>query len=136
MGAIIRLVPARRGRAFEATDRLNRTFHLGDVRDGRSGRTPKRKKNPDQSLLQKGGGHTAATSSPHGAAQGLLKATGLLVWGPVGKPNTDTVYSQAWEHCWERENKPLSGSEKKSWESKHKNCKDHPPDVRLPFGNK
>lgn len=106
--------------------------------EGQAAHSPhqkKKKRNPDQSLLQKGS-HTAATGSPHGAAQGLLKATGLLVQGPVGKPNTDTVYSQVPEHCWERENKPLSGPEKKSRESKHKNCKDHPPDVRLPFGNK
>lgn len=72
---------------------------------------------PPQTLIKaccRREGHTAATSSPHGAAQGLLKATGLLLQGPVGKPNTDTVYSRAPEHCCERENKPLSGPEKKS----------------------
>lgn len=74
---------------------------------------PPPKKNPDQSLLQKGGAYSCNQLPPHGAAQGLLKASGLLLQGPVGKPNTDTVYSRAPEHCCEKENKPLSGPEKK-----------------------
>lgn len=95
---------------------------------GQAAHSPHKNIKTDQSPAAEGRGHTAATSSPHGAAQGFLKATGLLVQGPVGKPNTDAVCSRAPEHRWERENKPLSGPEKKSRESKHRNGKDHPPD--------
>lgn len=103
--------------------------------EGQAAHSPHQKTNLIKACCRREAAYSCNGLPPRGA-QGLLKATGLLVQGPVGKPNTDTVYSQAPEHCWERENKPLSGPEKKSRESKHKNCKDHPPDVRLPFGNK
>lgn len=129
------------GTAFEATDRLNRTFHLRDAGDGRSGCLQ-----PPQNLIKascrREEAHSCSPATPpphppHGAAQGFLKTTGPPSQGPVGKPSTDVLCSQTSEHCGPGESKPLSGPEKKRKGSKaHRKCKDHPPDERPPFGNK
>ena len=68
------------GTAFEATDRLNRTFHLRDAGDGRSGCLQ-----PPQNLIKascrREEAHSCSPAPPHpppGAAQGFLKTTGRL----------------------------------------------------------
>lgn len=127
------------GTAFEATNRLNRTFHLRDAGDGRSGCLQ-----PPQNLIKascrREEAHSCSPTAPHprhGASQGFLKTTGPPSQGPVGKPRTDALCSQTSEHCGPGESKPLSGPEKKRKGSKaHRKCKDHPPDERPPFGNK
>lgn len=93
---IISLVQPEGGRAFEDTDRLNRTFHLRGTGDGRSGCTQ-----PPGELIkaccgQGAGGCTQLQPCspppppppPPRAAQGFLEASRLPLWGPVGKPST------------------------------------------------
>lgn len=126
------------GTAFEATDRLNRTFHLRDAGDGRSGCLQ-----PPQNLIKascrREEAHSCSPAPPHpppGAAQGFLKTTGRLRRGLWENPAQMRCAAKP-PRLWAGESKPLSGPEKKRKGSKaHRICKDHPPDERPPFGNK
>lgn len=116
-------VPARPegGTAFEATDRLNRTFHLRDAGDGRSGCLQ-----PPQNLIKASCRREEAHSCsptpphhPHGAAQGFLKTTGPPSQGPVGKPSTDALCSQTSERCGLGKVNPSAVLKRRGREAKH-----------------
>jgi hypothetical protein len=123
------------GSAFEGTDRLNRTFHLRDAGDGRSGCMQ-----PPQKLIKaccrKEGAHSCSWLPPRGCP-GLSDGNPAAFAGACGKTqHRCTVQPSPWSTAGRGKINPSVVLKRRAGNQSAQKCKDHPPDACLPFGNK